>query len=55
VVAVNLSDEPVSLETPGEGKVLVGIDPDRAGERVDGELRLGPWEGVVLSLSGPPD
>jgi alpha-glucosidase len=55
VVAVNLSDEAVSMETPGDGKVLVGTDPDRPGERIEAEVRLGPWEGVVLSLSGPPD
>jgi len=54
VVAVNLSDEAVSLGSPGDGKVLVGTDPDRAGERIDGELRLGPWEGVVLSLPVAP-
>jgi glycosidase len=51
VVAVNLSDEAVSLETPVEGKVLVGTDPERTGENLDGELPLDPWEGVVLSLS----
>jgi alpha-glucosidase len=51
VVAVNLSDEAVSLETPVDGKVLVGTDPERTGERLDGEVPLGPWEGVVFSLS----
>ncbi|TMK29195.1 MAG: DUF3459 domain-containing protein, partial [Actinobacteria bacterium] len=51
VVAVNLSDGSVSLEAPGGGKVLVGTDPRRSGERIDGELRLGPWEGVVLLSS----
>jgi hypothetical protein len=50
VVAVNLSDGAVSLETPVEGKVLVGTDPKRIGERLDGEMPLDPWEGVVLSL-----
>ncbi|HYV01985.1 MAG TPA: DUF3459 domain-containing protein, partial [Actinomycetota bacterium] len=53
VVAVNLSDRAVSLEMPGDGKVVVGTDPYRTGERLDGELRLGPWEGVMLSLSFP--
>jgi len=53
VVAINLSDGAVSLETPGDGKVVVGTDPDRTGERLDGELRLGAWEGVMLSLSLP--
>jgi alpha-glucosidase len=52
LVAVNLSDEAVSLETPVDGKVLVGTDPDRSGERLDGgEVPLDPWEGVVVSLS----
>jgi glycosidase len=51
VVAVNLSDEAVSLETPVDGKVLVGTDPDRSGERLDADLPLDPWEGVVVSLS----
>jgi hypothetical protein len=51
VVALNLSDEAASLETADEGKVVMGTDPDRAGERIDGQFRLGPWEGAVLSLS----
>jgi len=55
LVALNLSDEAVSLETPGEAKVLVGTDPARPGERTEREVRLGPWEGVVLSLSVAPD
>jgi alpha-glucosidase len=54
VVAVNLSEEAVSLETAGDGNVLVGTDPDRSGEPIDGEVRLGPWEGLVLSLSITP-
>ena len=52
VVAVNLSDEAVSLETSVDGKVLVGTNLERTGERLDGgEVPLDPWEGVVLSLS----
>jgi alpha-glucosidase len=50
VVALNLSDEPVSLETAVDGKVIVGTDPKRTGERLDGEMPLDPWEGVVVSL-----
>jgi alpha-glucosidase len=51
VVALNLSDQAASLEAADDGKVLVGTDPDRAGKRIDGEVPLGPWEGLVLSLS----
>jgi hypothetical protein len=52
VVAVNPSDEAVSLEMPVDGTVLVGTDPERTGEHLDGgEVPLNPWEGVVVSLS----
>jgi hypothetical protein len=52
VVALNLSDQAASLEAADDGKVLVGTDPDRAGERIDGGVvPLDPWEGVVFSLS----
>ena len=46
VVAVNLSDAPVEVGVDGE--ILIGTDRSRDGERVDGALRLGPWEGAVL-------
>jgi alpha-glucosidase len=42
VVALNLSDAPVSVQARGE--LLIGTDRER--ESFDG--RLGPWEGVVL-------
>jgi alpha-glucosidase len=42
VVALNLSDAPVTVEA--RGTLLIGTD--RARESFDG--RLGPWEGVVL-------
>jgi alpha-glucosidase len=42
VVALNLSDAPVSVEA--RGTLLIGTDRGR--ESFDG--RLGPWEGVVL-------
>ena len=32
------------------GSVLIATDRSRDGERVDGRLQLGPWEGVVLAL-----
>jgi alpha-glucosidase len=31
-----------------EGTVLLGTDRRRDGERVDGELRLAPWEAVIV-------
>ena len=43
VVALNLSDAPVSVDV--RGTVLVGTDRER--DSFDG--RLGPWEGVVLA------
>ncbi len=47
--AVNLSGEPV--EVAGlDGTVLIHTDRARDGERVDGPLRLGPWEGAIVDL-----
>jgi alpha-glucosidase len=46
--AVNLSDADVKVDGL-EGTVLVATDRGRDGERVDGSLRLGPWEGAVLA------
>jgi alpha-glucosidase len=46
--AVNLSDADVVVDLRGE--ILVGSDRARDGERADGALRLGPWEGAVLAL-----
>jgi alpha-glucosidase len=50
-VALNLSDAPVAVGGL-EGTVLVGTDRGREGERVAGEARLGPWEGVVVERGG---
>jgi alpha-glucosidase len=46
-VAVNLSGEAASLPL-GPATIEIGTDRSRDGETVDGELRLGPWEGAVL-------
>ena len=46
VVAINLSDREVTLDGI-EGRVLVGTEPTRVGEKLSGPLRLGPWEGVI--------
>ncbi len=47
VVALNHSEEPVRLES-ASGTVLLATRRDRDGERVDGGIRLDPWEAVVL-------
>jgi len=47
VVALNLSDEPVSIEDLS-GTVTIGTRRERDGERVEGTGALAPWEGVVL-------
>jgi alpha-glucosidase len=46
VVCVNLSDDEASY--PLHGRVLLGTDRARDGHEVAGELRLAPWEGVVV-------
>jgi alpha-glucosidase len=48
IVAVNCSDEPVRADL-GPATVLLGSDPGREGERLPGESRLEPWEGVVVA------
>jgi alpha-glucosidase len=47
VVALNLSDEEVEVEGV-EGAIAVGTRRERDGERVQGSLGLGPWEGAVV-------
>jgi alpha-glucosidase len=49
VVAVNLSGEAASLPL-GPATIEIGTDRARDGETVEGDLDLGPWEGVVLLL-----
>jgi hypothetical protein len=46
-VALNLGSEPVGVEG-ATGAVAVGTSRDRDGERVDGALALGPYEGAVV-------
>jgi alpha-glucosidase len=50
LVALNLGPEPVSVEG-ATGTVAVGTDRGRDGERVDGALALGPYEGAVVICS----
>ena len=47
VVAVNLGDEAAAHDGV-TGTVRVSTDRSRDGERVDGTLAVGPWEGVIL-------
>jgi hypothetical protein len=53
VVALNLADEPASLDSI-EGMLRIGTRRERDGERVDGRLELGGWEGAVVWLDGEP-
>jgi alpha-glucosidase len=46
-VALNLSGKPASVEGL-DGVVRLATRREREGERVDGGLSLGPWEGVVV-------
>jgi alpha-glucosidase len=48
LVAMNHSERPSELVV-GRAEVLLGTGRGRRGERVDGRLRLGPWEAVVLA------
>jgi alpha-glucosidase len=47
VVALNLADSPATLDGV-RGTIRVGTGRARDGETVDGALRIGPWEGVLL-------
>jgi alpha-glucosidase len=48
VAAVNHAEEPAEVSV-GPVEVLLGTDRSRAGERVDGAVRLDPWEAVILA------
>jgi len=48
IVAVNLSDVDASLDDV-RGTVRIATDRARDGDPVGGSLRLGPWEGVVVT------
>jgi alpha-glucosidase len=49
VVAVNHGEEPAALSL-GPGEVLLGTERSRAGERVDGAIRLDPLEAVIVAV-----
>lgn len=48
-VAVNLSDEPVTVGLPA-GRVAIATDRARDGETVDAAIELRTWEGVVVAV-----
>jgi alpha-glucosidase len=47
IVAVNLSDEPASIDGV-EGRIRLATAREREGDEVAGRLEVGPWEGVVV-------
>jgi alpha-glucosidase len=47
VVSLNLGDDPARLEV-ANGMLRIGTRRVRDGERVEGSLALGPWEGAVV-------
>ncbi len=53
VVALNLADAGARLDGV-TGIIRIGTRRVRDGERVDGVLTLGPWEGAIVWLAGDP-
>lgn len=49
MVALNLGDGPAELGGL-EGQLRLCTRRERDGEPVAGRLRLGPWEGAIVSL-----
>jgi alpha-glucosidase len=52
VSALNLSGERRVLNLADAGRVRVGTDHTREGERLDGHVELNPDEGMILGLDG---
>ncbi len=50
LVALNLGPQPHSLHGPQLGTVALSTAMDREGERIEGEVRLRPDEGLVIRL-----
>jgi glycosidase len=48
VVAVNHGDASATLSV-GTGEILIATERSRGAERVDGAVRLEPWEAVILA------
>jgi hypothetical protein len=51
VVMIGMSDGEATLEG-FSGRVLVGTDRSRDGQRVEGELNVRGWEGLVAERDG---
>ena len=51
VIVVNHGDAPSMLPL-GASEILLGTERGRAGERVEGAVRLDPWEAVVIAADG---
>jgi hypothetical protein len=49
VVALNLGDDPSQVEV-ANGMVRIGTRRERDGERVEGSVSLGAWEGAIVWL-----
>jgi len=49
LLAVNLADDGVTLYA-GSGRILIGTEPARVGEKLSGSLELNPWEAVIAEL-----
>jgi alpha-glucosidase len=49
LVAINMSERPATLEGVS-GRLLIGTEPARVGERLAGTVRLGAWEAVIAEL-----
>ncbi len=47
-IALNLSGKPLRVAATG-GTIIISTTRSREGERVDGGLPLGPWEGAICS------
>jgi alpha-glucosidase len=49
-VVLNMSDDEARVQVR-QGKVAIGTRRDRDGERVGGQVRVRPWEGLLVQLS----
>jgi hypothetical protein len=50
LVAINMSERPTTLDGV-RGRVLIGTDPTRVGERLLGTVPLRAWEAVIGKLA----
>jgi hypothetical protein len=50
VVALNHGAQPATVST-GPGKILLGSQPGRTGERTQDEVRLDPWDCLVIATT----